>query len=125
MEKETLKKMIFAPVNLFFDITPLGKIYQIFINEMHVVYGTGFEIVSNIVERLSGMIVLLSVIFTIQGGYCMFPVFILVVFLMYRVYIPDAYNNTQIVPIIRFIGEKEGSFMSETIRGTTTICAFR
>ena len=61
MEKETLKKMIFAPVNLFFDITPLGKIYQIFINEMHVVYGTGFEIVSNIVERLSGMIVLLSV----------------------------------------------------------------
>ena len=125
MEKETLKKMIFAPVNLFFDITPLGKIYQIFINEMHVVYGTGFEIVSNIVERLSGMIVLLSVIFTIQGGYCMFPVFIFVIYLMYRVYIPDAYNNTQIVPIIRFIGEKEGSFTSETIRGTTTICAFK
>ena len=61
---------------------------------MHVVYGTGFDIVSNIVERLSGMVVLLSVIFTIQGGYCMFPVFILVVFLMYKVYIPDAYNNT-------------------------------
>ena len=42
VEKETLTKMIFAPVNLFFDITPLGKIYQIFINEMHAIYGEAF-----------------------------------------------------------------------------------
>ena len=65
VEKETLTKIIFAPVNLFFDITPLGKIYQIFINEMHAIYGEAFDKYLTIVERLSGMIVLITVIFTI------------------------------------------------------------
>ena len=77
--------MIYAPVNLFFDITPLGKIYNIYINEMHVAYGTGINTASEIVERLSGMIVLLSVIYAIPGGYLMFPVFALVIYLMYRI----------------------------------------
>ena len=116
--------MIFAPVNLFFDITPLGKIYQIFINEMHAIYGEAFNKYLTIVERLSGLAVLIMVIFTIQGGYYMLPVFILVPFLMYRIQIPNSYNASQIIPIMKFILEKEGSFMSETIRGTTTICAF-
>ena len=65
VEKETLRKMIFAPVNLFFDITPLGKIYQIFINEMHAIYGEAFEKYLTIVDRLSGMAVLIMVIWTI------------------------------------------------------------
>ena len=85
METETLRKMIYAPVNLFFDITPLGKIYNIYINEMHVAYGTSMNTASEIVERLSGMIVLLSVIYAIPGGYLMFPVFALVIYLMYRI----------------------------------------
>ena len=77
--------MVYAPVNLFFDITPLGKIYEIFINEMNVVRGRAFNIASGIVERLSGMIILLSVIYTIPCGYFMFPVFIIVIYLMYRI----------------------------------------
>ena len=124
MEKETLRKMVFAPVNLFFDITPLGKIYTIFINEMIVVYEMGFAKFADIVDRLSWMVVLLFIIFAIQGGVFMFLVFILVLFLMYRIQIPNSYNASQIIPIMKFIGDKEGSFLSETIRGTTTICAF-
>ena len=36
---ETLKRILLAPVNKFFDVTPIGKIMQIFSDDISVFYG--------------------------------------------------------------------------------------
>ena len=35
----TLKRILFAPVNIFFDVTPIGKIMRIFTEDLNVFYG--------------------------------------------------------------------------------------
>ena len=35
----TLRKILLAPINLFFDVTPIGKILQIFTKDMNVFSG--------------------------------------------------------------------------------------
>jgi len=35
----TLKRVLLAPVNTFFDVTPLGKIVNIFMSDLNVFYG--------------------------------------------------------------------------------------
>ena len=39
IHKSILRKILFAPINLFFDVTPIGKILQIFIEDMNVFQG--------------------------------------------------------------------------------------
>ena len=36
VHKETLKTVLLAPINLFFDVTPLGKIIAIFTEDLDV-----------------------------------------------------------------------------------------
>ena len=71
------------------------------------------------------MIVLLFIIYSIPGGYLMFPVFALVIYLMYQIQIPNSFIASQILGILQYTTQKGDNFMSETIRGTTTICAFK
>ena len=39
VHKETLQRILLAPVNKFFDVTPIGKIMQIFTEDLNVFYG--------------------------------------------------------------------------------------
>jgi len=39
VHKVTLRRVLLAPVNTFFDVTPLGKIVQIFMSDLNVFYG--------------------------------------------------------------------------------------
>ena len=36
VHRETLKSVLLAPINLFFDVTPLGKIIAIFTEDLDV-----------------------------------------------------------------------------------------
>ena len=36
VHRETLKSVLLAPINLFFDVTPLGKIISIFTEDLDV-----------------------------------------------------------------------------------------
>lgn len=36
VHRETLKSVLLAPINLFFDVTPLGKIIAIFTEDLEV-----------------------------------------------------------------------------------------
>ena len=38
VHNETLKKILFAKVNLFFDVTPIGKIITIFTSDINIFY---------------------------------------------------------------------------------------
>ena len=39
VHKETLRQVLKAPINIFFDVTPVGKILTIFNRNMLVFYG--------------------------------------------------------------------------------------
>ena len=39
VHEETLKRILLAPVNIFFDVTPIGKIMRIFTEDLNVFYG--------------------------------------------------------------------------------------
>ena len=39
VHRVTLRRVLLAPVNTFFDVTPLGKIVNIFMSNLHVFYG--------------------------------------------------------------------------------------
>ena len=68
VHKDTLKRILLAPVNTFFDVTPIGKIMQIFTEDLSVFYGRILDAPNHIMYLLCEMIVSLSIIFSI-GGY--------------------------------------------------------
>ena len=39
VHRVTLRRVLLAPVNIFFDVTPLGKIIKIFQSDLNVFYG--------------------------------------------------------------------------------------
>ena len=38
MHKDTLKRVLFAPVNTFFDVTPIGKVLKVYVEDMEKFY---------------------------------------------------------------------------------------
>ena len=55
--KTTLEKVLLAPVNLFFDITPVGKILKIFQDDIHIFRNHLFDPLKHIIGMLSHVVV--------------------------------------------------------------------
>ncbi len=53
----TLKKVLEAPVNLFFDVTPIGKILQIFTEDMEVFRGHLIDPLNHCVNMMAHVVV--------------------------------------------------------------------
>lgn len=43
IHKSLLTKVMNAPINLFFDVTPVGKVFQRFSEDLHVMDGAIFH----------------------------------------------------------------------------------
>lgn len=54
--KETLAKVLVAPVNLFFDVTPVGKILKIFQEEINIFRNHLFDPLKHIIGMLSHVV---------------------------------------------------------------------
>jgi ABC-type multidrug transport system fused ATPase/permease subunit len=65
MLKTTLRKVLLAPVNTFFDVTPVGKILKIFQEEINIFRNHLFDPVKHIIGMLSHVVVVLSFMFAI------------------------------------------------------------
>ena len=65
IHKSTLRKILFAPINLFFDVTPIGKILQIFTEDMNVFQGQIIEPIQHCSEMVSHVIVVFSIMFAV------------------------------------------------------------
>ena len=67
MVKKTLNKVLLAPVNLFFDVTPVGKILKIFNEEVHTFREKLWEPLIHIIGMTSHVVVVLTTMFSIGG----------------------------------------------------------
>ena len=62
IHQDTLEKIIFAPVNLFFDITPIGKVLRIFTGDISVFKGTLIDQTQHILNIVSHVIVMVALL---------------------------------------------------------------
>ena len=88
VHKETLKRILLAPVNNFFDVTPIGKILNIFTSNMNVFYGELFDPIDCMINMTSHMLVILIFLFTTCNTYILLPVFGLMFLQMRRIMRP-------------------------------------
>ena len=65
VHKDTLRQVLKAPVNIFFDVTPVGKILNIFTRNMNVFYGQIVEPLNHMMNMASHVLVVLYYLFTI------------------------------------------------------------
>ena len=82
--KSTLQKILEAPVNLFFDVTPIGKILDIFNGDINVFRGEILDPFSHCMEMLSHIIVVISMMLSI-GSWEVFFGFAIMITLMFRI----------------------------------------
>ena len=60
VHKQTLEKVLLAPVNLFFDVTPIGKILSIFNGDLSAFYGRILDPFWHMCEMGSHIVVVIS-----------------------------------------------------------------
>ena len=63
--KDTLRKVLFAPVNTFFDVTPIGKILKIFQQEINIFREEMLYPIRRIVDLSAHFIIVLVTLFII------------------------------------------------------------
>ena len=111
-----------APINLYFDTTPIGRILNKFskdlsVMEMPLIYLTG-TFYTNLYQLIAIMIMS---IFIVPWVAIFYPIIFFIVILLYRYSI----NATKEVSRIESVTKSPLlSFLGETLSGTSTIRAF-
>ena len=123
IHQNVLEKILLAPVNLFFDVTPIGKILQIFTEDMNVFQGEILEPLKHCMEMLSHVIVVSSILLTV-GSVEVVLGFILMVYLCSKVARPYLHADNQLHKVGSTLWGPIHSYFHECMRGTTIIRAY-
>ena len=123
MVQSTLEKVLLAPVNLFFDVTPVGKILKIFNEEINIFRGQIFEPFKHCVGMASHVVVVCSCMFTI-GVYETLIGLLLMGAVMSYVVPPYISADNQLHKVGSTLWGPIHSYFYECMRGTTVIRAF-
>ena len=123
MVKKTLNKVLIAPVNLFFDVTPVGKILKIFNEEVHIFRGNLWWPLIHIIGMISHVVVVLTTMFSI-GGWETCIALCLMVFMMSFVIPPFMSADNQLHRVSSSLWGPIHSYFYECMRGTSVIRAF-
>ncbi len=75
--------VIKAPINLFFDVTPLGKIIQIFSKDINIFSDRLFDPIIESVPRICNLILIIKLMIEIGGLSIVLPPLFLIAFLSY------------------------------------------
>ena len=119
----TLRKVLLAPVNLFFDITPVGKILNIFQSEIHIFRHHLFDPLQHIVGMCSHVVLVCSVMLSL-GFWESIIGFTIIGIVMSR-YVPYYYAAEKyLCKIGGTIWGPIHSYFYECMRGINVIRAF-
>lgn len=88
MHKKTLKRVLLAPVNIFFDVTPVGKILNIFTSKMNVFYGEIIEPLNHMMNMTSHVLVVFYFLFSVGNPTIVIPCVAGIFYLMRKISIP-------------------------------------
>lgn len=125
VHKVTLRRVLLAPVNTFFDVTPLGKIVQIFMSDLNVFYGQVLDAPRGCFEMLSHVFVVFSAMFAIGSPYIMIPFLAVMMYLGRQVSKPYTHADNQLHKVGQTIWSPIHSYFHEAMRGKSIIRAFQ
>ena len=112
-----------APVNLFFDVTPIGTILNKFSKDLSMLQGCLRCDVGGAYYSIYQLISIFSVAaYTVPAVVTMFPVLLLILILLYRNSIAATKEMSRIESVTR---SPLLSYLSEVISGNQTIRAFQ
>lgn len=121
--KSTLKKVLLAPVNLFFDITPVGKILHIFQDEINIFRNHLFDPLKHIIGMLSHVIVVSS--FMLSMGFWESIIGFTIIALIFYQFVPFfMVADNHLHKVGGTLWGPIHSYFYECMRGTSIIRAF-
>ena len=115
-------RILKAPVNLYFDVTPIGRILNKFSKDLSVIEGTlVYEVGSTYIQLYSLISIFGVAAFTVPWIITIFPVLLLVLIWLYKQSIAATKEMSRIESVTR---SPLLSYLSEVINGNPTIRAF-
>ena len=124
VHKVTLRRVLLAPVNTFFDVTPMGKIMNIFMGNLNVFEHQVLEAPNRIFEMLSHMIVVFSMMFAFGNWFILLPLIGMMLVLGRKISKPYIYADNQLHKVGQTIWSPIHSYFHESMRGKSIIRAF-
>ena len=125
VHRVTLKRVLLAPVNIFFDVTPLGKIVKIFMEDLNVFYGQVLDCPNAMFEMGSHLLVVLSMMFAIGNWNILVPMFSMMIYLGQKISKPYTYADNQLHKVGATLWTPIHSYFHESMRGKSIIRAFQ
>ena len=83
LHRELIYRVFQAPVNLFFDVTPLGKILLIFNEDLQKFNNLAIECTRRNLEMLAHLVVVLWILLSLSDWY----IYLILAFMVYMIYI--------------------------------------
>ena len=123
IHRSTLHKIFLAPVNLFFDVTPIGKVLKIFNEDMHVFQGRFVDTLRCVNDIGSHVVVVFSILTVLSTWDVLFG-FLLVLYVMMKISRPYLSADNQLHKVGSTLWGPIHSYFYECMRGTSTIRAF-
>lgn len=123
VHKATLKQILLAPINLFYDVTPIGKIMQIFQGDLRVFYGGVTDTPKHILNMISEVMVSFIIILSI-AEWPIYFILIAMVVLGAKISKPYLCADNQLHKVGSIIHQPIHSYFHEQMRGTSIIRAY-
>ena len=124
VHRVTLERVLLAPVNTFFDVTPMGKILNIFTRNMDVFYGRIIEPLQHMMNMLAHVLVVFYFLFTLGNCLLYIPVLTIMFFTMRKIATPYLHADNQLHKVGSTLWTPIHSYFHESMRGKSIIRAF-
>ena len=111
-----------APINLFFDVTPVGKIFKRFSDDIHVFNGAIFHGFRRIFGDVTYLIFIFSLLLQFSSWILVFTLALILI--CYQVVKPFLYVDNQLHRVGHALHSPMESYMDQALRGNSIIRAF-
>ena len=122
VHQSLLTKVMNAPINLFFDVTPVGKIFKRFSDDIHVFNGGIFHGFRRIFGDVTYLIFLFSLMLQFSSWILIFS--LVLICLCYQFVKPYLYIDNQLHRVGHALHSPMESYMDQALRGNSIIRAF-
>ena len=122
VHESLLTRVLNAPINLFFDITPVGKVFQRFADDIEVFRGRLLQGFSRVFGMVTWVFVIIGFMISISRWALLFA--IALAYFCYHISKPYLYADNQLHRIGHSLWSPMYSFKLQALNGASIIRAF-
>ena len=123
LHSDMIDRVLKAPINLYFDVTPIGRILNKFSKDLNVIENPLRSEIGNTYAYLYNLVSIFAVaVYTVPRIITIIPILLFVLILLYKSSIDASKEMARIESVTK---SPLLSYLSETINGNQTIRAFQ